>query len=152
MERGEEQEVTPRVSEEARRDRNQSAASQLKNAASAWSRLALTVHQDRCHCAHGTARSRAHSFVSAVCACSEWSREPQGLLGESVPLGRPRWMGRFCQGSPLPSSWHLFPSTRSLNTQKVADPGLCLSMPSDQTPDPAVGTTYIITPNISATL
>ena len=33
----------PRVSEEARRDRNRSAASQLKNAASAWSRLALTL-------------------------------------------------------------------------------------------------------------
>lgn len=33
----------PQVSEEARRDRNRSAASQLKNAASAWSHLTLTL-------------------------------------------------------------------------------------------------------------
>ena len=110
------------------------------------------VHQDRCHCVHGTVGSRVHSFVSAACACSEWFWESQGLLGESVPLGRPRLMGRFCQGSPPPSRWHLFPSTHCLNTQRVADPGPCLSIPSDQMPGPAMRTTYIITPNTSAAL
>lgn len=63
----------PQVSEEARRDRNRSAASQLKNAASAWSHLTLTLSVKIGVIAPvGLARSRVHSFVSAACACSEW--------------------------------------------------------------------------------
>lgn len=88
MGRGEEQEVTPRVSEEARRDRNQSAASQLKNAASAWSRLALTLSVKTGVIVSAGLRGLELTPLSRLCAPALCGPEnPKACWVSQYPLG-----------------------------------------------------------------
>ena len=78
----------PRVSEEARRDRNQSAASQLKNAASAWSCLALTLSIKAGVTAPAGLRGLELTPLSRLCAPALSGPEnPKACWVSAYPLG-----------------------------------------------------------------